>query len=84
MNRLQLIQICDLLVLTVIVGVFARFSWVAAVVVAVLGVWLGLVRTARRNRANPMQNSALSAGARRSRHEWVWDPLDPINRHWHW
>lgn len=84
MKHIQITRICDALVLALIVGVFASFSWVAGLVVAVVGFWLGFVFQPRRYPQVPTQDKDSAKQSQGNRQSWVWDPLDPINRHWHW
>jgi hypothetical protein len=74
MNRIPLVRVCDLLVLAVLVAVAASFHWMAALAAAALGLWIGFMSKPHRDQAK----------VRRHDRAWVWDPLDPINRHWHW
>lgn len=84
MNRTQLIRLCDALVLALLVGIFASLSWIAGLTVAVIGFWLGFLLKPRRYPRASAHAKDPAKRSEESHHSWVWDPLDPINRHWHW
>lgn len=80
MNRTQIIKLCDALVLVLIVGFFASICWVAGLVAAVLGLWLGF----RKPRPYPRtkQEERDLARARAEDYEDFLDSGSLQNRHW--
>lgn len=78
MNRTQLIKLCDALVLALLVGIFTSFSWVAGLIVAVVGFWLAFVFKPRRYARSKLEEAGL-ARCRRVEREVMTNPSDPLS-----
>lgn len=82
MNRTQLIKLFDALVLALLVGIFASFSWVTGLVVALVGFWLGFVFKPRRYARSKLTEEGL-ARCRKVEREMMTNPSDPLSPgHW--
>jgi len=82
MKHIHVTRICDALVLALVVGIFASFSWAAGLVVAVVGFWLGFVFKPRRYARSKLAEEGL-ARCRKVEREMMMNPSDPLSPgHW--